>query len=171
MEQVTSGTENFGGYEFINHEVNRVEGKAYENLVADTTLDKDPTFHLAEGSPDSWIIAKVTGVDALKLKGITINGDLPELYGWLKLNIGTGVATPIESYADLVDGYYVTNAVVAGGGDSDDLFEELKVSANVTRGELDNIVISGVAVESVTGTWAQDGAAVVAQAKTAGFIA
>lgn len=170
VAQVTKGTTNFGGYEFIDEGKTRVDGWAYDKLVADTTLDKDPTFHLTADSPNSWIIAKVEGVDELEAKGITINQELPVDYGWLKLNTETGEVTAISSYADLVDGYYVTNAVVPGGGDSDDLFEELKVSANVTRGELDNIVISGVAVESVTGTWAQDGAAVVAQAKTAGFI-
>ncbi len=169
VEQVTSGTSNFGGYVAI--EGDRVQKNDYVDLVADTTLDKDPTFHLAAESPDSWIIAKVTGVDALAGKGITINGELPEGYGWLKLNTADGTATPIESYADLEDGYYVTNAVIAGGRDTDDLFEQLKVGADVTRGTLDNIVVSGVAVEAVTGTWAQDGAAVVAQAKTAGFIA
>lgn len=170
VEQVTSGTDNFGGYKAIVGEgASRVAGQPYDNLVADTTLDKDPTFHLAANSPDSWIIAKVTGVNALETKGITINGELPEGYGWLKLDTVTGKATAITSYADLEDGYYVTNAVIAGGSDTDDLFEQLKVGADVTRGELDDIVVSGVAVEAVTGTWAQDGAAVLAQ--IAAFIA
>lgn len=170
VEQVKTGVENFGGYK-ATEDGERIDKNNYQNLVADTTLDKDPTFHLAEGSPNSWIIAKVTGVDALATKGITINGELPEGYGWLKLDTATGTATPIASYAELKDGYYVTNAAIAGGRDTDDLFEQMKVGANVTRGELNNIVVSGVAVEAVTGTWAQDGAAVVAQAKTAGFIA
>lgn len=168
VEQVTSGTDNFGGYKATD--APRVQTNNYQNLVADTTLDKDPTFHLAAESPNSWIIAKVEGVDALKNKKITINGNLPEGYGWLKLDTATGAATQIASYADLVDGYYVTNAAIAGGSDTDDLFEQLKVAADVTRGELNNIVVSGVAVEAVTSDWAQDGAAVVAQAKTAGFI-
>lgn len=167
VEQVTSGTSNFGGYVAI--EGDRVQKNDYVDLVADTTLDKDPTFHLAAESPDSWIIAKVTGVDALARKGITINGELSD-YGWLKLDTVTGKATAITSYTELKDGYYVTNAAIVGGNDTDDLFEQLKVGANVTRGALDDIVVSGVAVEAVTGVWAQDGAAVVAQAKTAGFI-
>lgn len=169
VAQVTTGTDNFGGYDATGGE--RVKKNDYLNLVADTTLDKDPTFHLAADSPDSWIIAKVEGVDALKQKNITINGELPSDYGWLKLDTATYEATPIASYADLEDGYYVTKAVVGGNGHSDDLFEQLKVGPNVVRDDLADIVISGVAVESVTGTWAQDGAAVVAQAKTAGFIA
>lgn len=168
VAQVVTGTDNFGGYNATAGE--RVRANDYDNLVADTTLDKDPTFHLATGSPDSWIIAKVTGVDALKSKGIAINGELPVDYGWLKLDTTTYAATPISDYSDLVDGYYVTNTIVAAGQDTDDLFEELKVGANVTRGALDDIVVSGVAVESVTDAWANDGAAVVAQAKTAGFI-
>lgn len=110
-------------------------------------------------------------MDALKQKNITINGKLPADYDWLKLDTATGTATPIDSYADLVDGYYVTAATVAAGQSPDALFTELKVGSNVVRETLPNIVVSGVAVESVTGTWAQDGAAVVAQAKTAGFIA
>lgn len=169
VKQVTSGTSNFGGYVAI--EGNRVPKNDYVDLVADTTLDKDPTFHLAAESPDSWIIAKVTGVDALAGKGITINGNLPADYSWLKLDTAAGTATPIASYADLDDGYYVTKATVTAGNSTDALFEQMKVGANVTRGELNNIVVSGVAVEAVTSDWAQDGAAVVAQAKTAGFIA
>ena len=170
VAQVTSGTDNFGGYEAID--APRVEENAYENLVADTTLDKDPTFHLAAESPDSWIIAKVTGVDALADNGITINGNLPADYGWYKLDTTAGTATPITSYAELEDGYYVTKATVTAGNSTDALFEELKVGTGVNRdAALDSIVVSGVAVEAVTGTWAQDGAAVVAQAKTAGFIA
>lgn len=172
VAQVTTGTTNFGGYEAIVGEgAGRVAGQSYNNLVANTTLDKDPTFHLAAQSPNSWIIAKVEGVDELKAKNITINGNLPENYGWYKLNTETGEATKINSYAELVDGYYVTTTTIVAGASTDDLFEELQVGANVTRGELDNIVVSGVAVEAVTGSWAQDGAAVVAQAKTAGFIA
>ncbi len=171
VKQVTSGTENFGGYVVDEDAVPaRVVTNDYDNLVADTTLAKDPTFHLAADSPDSWVIAKVTGVDALKEKDITINGELPGDYGWLKLNIEDGTTTSITKYADLTDGYYVTKNIVTAGNDTDDLFEELKVGANVTRGELDDIVVSGVAVESVTDVWANDGAAVVAQAKTAGFI-
>lgn len=171
VEQVTSGTTNYGGYVVDTDAVPaRVQSNAYENLVADTTLDKDPTFHLAAESPDSWIIAKVEGVDELATKGITINGQLPSDYGWLKLNIADGTTAAITGYDQLKDGYYVTKAVVAGGTDSDDLFEQLKVGTNVTRGQLDSIVVSGVAVESVTDDWTKDGAAVVAQAETAGFI-
>ena len=169
VDQVTSGIDNFGGYNA--NASSRVVSNAYEDLVANTTLDKDPTFHLAAESPDSWIIAKVEGVDALAAKGITINGNLPSDYGWYKLNTADGTATPITTYADLKDGYYVTKAIVTAGNPTDALFEELKVGDNVTRGTLENIVVSGVAVEAVTGSWAQDGAAVVAQAKTAGFIA
>lgn len=168
VAQVTSGTNNFGGYEAI--EAPRVEQNDYLNLVADTTLDKDPTFHLAAESPNSWIIAKVEGVDELKAKGITINGDLPTDYGWYKLNTADGTTTSITTYAELEDGYYVTKATVTAGNSTDALFEELKVGTNVNRdAALDNIVVSGVAVEAVTGVWAQDGAAVVAQA--ADFIA
>lgn len=171
VAQVTTGTKNFGGYEAIVGEgAGRVPGQAYNKLVANTILDKDPTFHLAAESPNSWIIAKVEGVDELKAKDITINGQLPGNYGWYKLNTETGEATAINSYAELVDGYYVTTTTIVADASTDDLFEELQVGANVTRGELDNIVVSGVAVEAVTGVWAQDGAAVVAQAKTAGFI-
>ena len=171
VKRVTSGTENFGGYVVDEDAVPaRVVTNDYDNLVADTTLAKDPTFHLAADSPDSWVIAKVTGVDALKAKDITINGELPGDYGWLKLNIEDGTTTSITKYADLTDGYYVTKNIVTAGNDTDDLFEELKVGTNVSRGELENIVVSGVAVESVTDVWANDGAAVVAQARTAGFI-
>ena len=172
VAQVTTGTLNFGGYEAVDKDNDRVAGQAYANLVADTTLDKDPTFHLAAESPNSWIIAKVEGVNELKAKDITINGELPGDYGWYKMNTETGEATEIKSYAELVNCYYVTKTTIAAGASTDDLFEELKVGTDVNRdAALDSIVVSGVAVEAVTDDWAKDGAAVVAQAKTAGFIA
>lgn len=174
--QVKEGVSNFGGYEATNHDVRTKDTQKYENLVANTDLDKDPTFHLAATSPDSWIIAKVTGINDpvgtndLKDKNITIKGTLPQDYGWLKLDTTTNAATPISSYDDLTDGYYVTKTTIKAGASTDDLFEQLHVGADVVRGTLPNVVINGVAVEAVTGEWDKDGAAVVAQAKTADFI-
>lgn len=169
VDQVTSGTDNFGGYEATDEP--RVPKNDYNNLVAGTTLDKDPTFHLAVGSPDSWIIAKVVGVDLAVADGLDLSGTLPEGYDWAKLNTVDGTVTTVDSYTDLTDGYYVTTAVVAGGTSTDALFEELTVGDDIDRvNYINDIVISGVAVEAVTDKWAQDGAAVVAQAKDAGFI-
>lgn len=42
VAQVTTGTDNFGGYDATGGE--RVKKNDYLNLVADTTLDKDPHF-------------------------------------------------------------------------------------------------------------------------------
>lgn len=178
VEQVKTGITNFGGYEAVASGEREKVTQQYDKLVANTDLDKDPTFHLAVGSPNSWIIAKVTGINDqqsgngldLKDKDITIKGALPENYGWLKLDTTTGETTEITSYDDLVDGYYVTTTTIKAGDSTDDLFEQLHVGENVVRGTLPNVVISGVAVESVTGEWAKDGAAVVAQAKTSNFI-
>ena len=171
VAQVTTGTTNFGGYEaIVGAGADRVAGQAYNNLVADTDLDKDPTFHLAANSPDSWIIAKVDGVGELKAKNITIKGDLPDDYGWFKLNMETGNITELATYEDLADGYYVTKAVVTAGTSTDDLFEELHVGANVVRGPLDNIDVKGVAVESVTDIWESDKDAVLALVNASDFV-
>ena len=170
VEQVKTGTSNFGGYVAVASGEREEVTQKYDKLVANTDLDKDPTIHLAAGSPDSWIIAKVTGINDLKDKNITIKGTLSSDYGWLKLNTETGEVTKINSYEELVDGYYVTTTTIKASASTDDLFEQLHVGENVVRGTLPSVVISGVAVESVTGDWAQDGAAVVAQANTAEFI-
>lgn len=178
VDQVTSGTDNFGGYEAKDDgtrtDTTANATQAYKDLVAETYLDKDPTFHLAAESPDSWIIAHVTGVDALKDDGISIvDGDadednnVPEGYGWLKLDIETGMATEVVSYDNLTDGYYVTKNIIAASGSTNELFEKLYVGDNVDRDNtLASIVVKGVAVESVSGNWANDKAAVIAQAKT-----
>lgn len=178
VTRVTSGTDNFGGYNETDG--TRVSENKYLNLVADTTLDKDPTFHLKAESPDSWIIAKVEGVDDLKDAGVSITaGAVPEGYCWKKLDLGNpSNPTAITDYSQLEDGYYVTNTVIAGGVDTSALFEELTVGA---PDELDReaigsaeengrkIKVEGVAVEALNKTWAGDYEAVLAQ--VADFIA
>ncbi len=175
---------NYGGY-VANPAADptRVQdGNKYEDLVAKTTLEKDPTFHLVANSPDSWIVAKVTGIEALKRQGVVIMGTTPaeegvasvslaEGYAWVKLNPDDGTTTPVADYANLTDGYYVFNEKVVGGASTDALFTNMYVKSTVNRPagaepmELTSIEVTGVAVEALNDTWAEDSAAVIAQIK------
>lgn len=160
VEQVTTaGADNYGGYQEIV--APRVTENYYENLVPETTLDKDPTFHLAAESPTSWIVAYVTGINALDGKVDVTT--LPDTYDWVKLNMGDATTNVITSAADLEDGYYLFNTTVAAGNSTDALFAQMTVQEDALGETLSSIVVKGVAVASVTGDWAKDGAAVVAQ--------
>lgn len=163
VDQVTSGTSNYGGYYAPDPDV-RTHGNDYDNLVPDTTLDKDPTFHLAAGSPTSWIVAKVSGITALDTKVDVTT--IAEDYGWLKLNWTDATTTPINAAADLTDGYYVFEAPVAAGASTDALFEQMTVQKAALGNTLADIEIKGVAVASVTGDWSKDGKAVVSEIGT-----
>lgn len=178
-----TGLDNYGGYVANPDAIpTRVQGNEYEGLVAKTTLEKDPTFHLVANSPDSWIVAKVTGIDDLKKQGVVIMGTTPaeegvasvplvDDYAWVKLNPGDGTTTPVTDYANLTDGYYVFNEKVAGGASTDALFTQMYVKSTVSRPvgaepmELTSIEVTGVAVEALNDTWAEDSAAVIAQIK------
>lgn len=179
VEQVKSGTVNFGGYEAKTPSERTRTKNEYNNLVAETTLDKDPTFHLAAGSPDSWIVAHITGLDELQAQGVELMGsadeiELPANYKWQKLNTVDNTLEEVDDYTDLTNGYYVVSEPVEGGAEIAALFTKLEVTENVRRpgdgkkpvlanGKLSEIVITGVAVESLNGTWEEDKAAVIAQ--------
>lgn len=151
---------NFGGW-VADTGADRVAENNYNDLIPGTILDKDPTFHLAAGSPESWIVAYVTGIDALDNKVDVTT--LPENYGWYKLDEDTTQPTEITQASDLTDGYYVVKAPIAAGGNTTALFTKMTVQDAAVGQSLGSIVVKGVAVDSVTGDWDTDGAAVLAQ--------
>lgn len=167
VTQVTTGTENFGGYEAATPASRTKEGNEYINLVPDTTLAKDPTFHLAADSPDSWIVAKVDGINALKDK-IDVTSIANDGYGWLKLNEYTAETTEITAANQLTDGYYVFATPIKADGSTGALFNEMTVQEAAAGADLTgvDIEIKGVAVASVTGNWVNDGEAVVSEIGT-----
>lgn len=181
VERDTSST-NYGGYTVDGDQAGRnVSGNNYTDLVAETTLAKDPTFHLAAGSPDSWIIAKVSGVDEESAAGIKIVNSvtsgvadytLPDDYGWAHFNVETGEVTPVTDYQNLTNGYYIainsdgTPKVFVKDVDNiqstDDLFEMMYVTATVDRDAVgERIVVKGVAIETLADSWNNEEATAV----------
>lgn len=159
MDKTTS---NYGGWVAKEDGSRDYDGQSY-SLVANTTVDKDPTFTLKANSPDSWIVAYVDGIDELNSKVDVTT--IPGSYNWAYLGTNLDATIDIDQpTADtLADGYYVFKNPVAGGNSTQALFDQLTVQNEALGENLAGITVKGVAVESVTGDWAQDGAAVVAQ--------
>ena len=155
VTQELSGA-NLGGYKGNNVAVaQRVTTNTYANLVANTTLDKDPTFRIVNDndgpvSPKSWFVAKVKGVTAnagkLSVSGVEVGN------GWYEVSLKDGVYTytPVTAGAQIKDDtYYIYDTAISAGEETDPLFTQLHVDA-VTAGEKPaDIVVSGTAVEAV----------------------
>lgn len=179
VKRDTSVGKNFGGWiKDETQEGRNPDGFEYD-LVAGTTVWKDPTFHLAANSPDSWIVAYVDGIEDLKDK-VNVS-QIPDNYNWgyLGTDLDDSVIEENVNSADtLKDGYYVFKTTVSGGESTQALFDQLTVlNAALNEQSLPSIVVKGVAVESVTGYWVDDpntdevvetaeGDAIVAAAKT-----
>ena len=152
VTQEVSGT-NLGGYKGNNVAVaQRVETNTYANLVANTTLDKDPTFRIVEGatSPKSWFVAKVEGVtdNAGKLSVSAVEAG----NGWYEVSLEDGVYTytPVTAGTQIKDDtYYIYDTAISAGEETDPLFTQLHVDAVTAGVDPANIVISGTAVEAV----------------------
>lgn len=153
--QEVSGT-NLGGYKGNNVEVaKRVKTNRYENLVANTTLDKDPTFRIVDDedgtvSPKSWFVAKVEGVtdNAGKLSVSAVEAG----NGWYEVSLKDGVYTytPVTAGTQIKDDtYYIYDTAISAGEETDPLFTQLHVDAVTAGVDPANIVISGTAVEAV----------------------
>lgn len=147
--QVTE-KENLGGYKATDGA--RTEGNTYANLVADTTLDKDPTFRIVEGatSPKSWFVAKVEGVtgnaDKLSVSAVEAGN------GWYEVSLKDGVYTytPVTAGSQIKDDtYYIYDTAISAGDETDPLFTQLHVDAVAAGVNPGNIVVSGTAVEAV----------------------
>lgn len=150
--QEVSGA-NLGGYKGNNVAVaQRVKTNTYANLVANTTLDKDPTFRIVEGaqSPKSWFVAKVEGVTdnagMLSVSGVEADN------GWYEVSFSEGkyTYTPVTAGTQIKDDtYYIYDTAISAGGETDPLFTQLHVDAVTAGVDPDDIVVSGTAVEAV----------------------
>lgn len=151
--QTNSYTEAATGQENGNH---------YTDVIPGSKLDKDPQFTLAQGSPNSWIIAYVDGIQEVSAKGIKINEVTSG--SWYKITVtgseGTVSSASVDSTAakQITDGYYLyndsssTNAVVDTTNDAvttDPLFTQLTAGGalQAATGTGLNITIKGVAVQ------------------------
>ena len=167
---------NFGGYDFVTPNEWDADGQiTYANLVGNTTLAKDPTLVLDAGtSPDSWMVAKITGLDenasgkraVLTVTGIDTNA---ENGVWFKYE--DGVYTEVTSTTQVTNGTYIFNKVVSAGGQTDPLFTQLTVGETVTPANPENvdIVVKGVAIEAVAGATFENSRDAVMAALPSGF--
>lgn len=164
IQNLTSGT-NYGGYVSKGEDNWKMTGGAYDDIdyreiVEGTTLDKDPQFHLVAGSPNSWIVAEITGVNELDskldVKAVETAGITGDWWFYDEDAEGGAEWVKVTEAAQIEDGYYMFDQQVAADGTTDPLFTQL-VATNVvdTTGKaisLNDIEIKGVAVQAVTGS-------------------
>ena len=128
------------------------EGNTYAAMSIGDTIYKDPTFHLDEG-PESYIFAKVEGVDAMEAESIGFEfTDWSE--NWVKID---GFGTGRDGY------YYYKDAetgkdTVTAGTEIAPLFTKVSLPAALQAlpdaSHLTNITIKGVAIQAANlATW------------------
>lgn len=171
VTQVTAGTDNYGGFTNKGEQYWKTDksgaytGIAYTNIVANTTIDKDPQFGLTTGAPDSWIVAYLDlGANFNQMFEINAIADSynADVTGqWYRYEPeAEDKYVLVDGKDDIVTGkYYIFDTVVKANGATDPLFTQLKVKT-VTDAEgvvltPSNIVVKGVAVQaSVDSTFA-----------------
>ena len=158
-------TGNVGGY--IETMGDRVMENTYADLVAGTTLAKDPQFTIADDCAVkfSWVVAKITGfnekTDASQLAFSGI--DSTEDYSWWHVTKDgeeykfTEVTS--ENYTtELVNnGVYIYEKALEPGEKTTDLFQQLSVTSVVAGKDISQMVINGWAVEGVYTTQTVEG--------------
>ena len=136
-------------------EKNRTEeGVDYTDLLPADVIAKDPTFHLTAGSTESYVCAKVTGLDALVASNFIVKADnnfddkISELNEkWVKVDD-----------LDTLDGLYRYNVTVGGekSYEMEPMFQYIKFDADVDTARfeeikaagLDDVTVYGVAVQA-----------------------
>lgn len=136
-------------------ETDRTEtGVDYTEMYPGTVVAKDPTFHLTEGSTDSYVFARVTGADAMIAAGYVISDiDLGDFdveppssvneMAWEK------VADDDDANDAGFDGIYRYRTTVKGGEDLISLFNSVKLSKDVDNDEFDAILPSSMDIQGV----------------------
>lgn len=131
-------------------------GNNYVDLVPNTDLAKDPTFEIAADSEveESWIVAKVSGLNALKDKGVSVSA-VAVGNKWLVLDSLDATTVPtdnatVNTYTTDADGtvYLIYSQKVAKGATTDPLFTTMHVGDTVTADNM-NLDIKGVAVQAL----------------------
>lgn len=162
VRQVTTGT-GIGNY--VEDTGDRLEGNAYNNLVENAFLAKDPQFHIADDCEvaTSWVVAKVSGFNSEKgkttLKFTDVEDETeatPEnklVKGiWYKVSKegATYSYTPV-TLENMGNGIYIYDQGLSAGQSTDDLFQQLQVDTFVAGQNPTTITVSGYAVEGVAG--------------------
>ena len=120
-------------------------GNTYAAMSIGDTIYKDPTFHLNEG-PESYIFAKVEGVDAMEADGVGFDFTGWSA-NWVKVDDSKGH-----------DGYYRYTSTVTAGTAMDALFTQVSLPSNLqalpNMTGLDSVTIKGVAIQAANlDTW------------------
>ena len=158
-------------------ETGNTDDTKYDPLAPGSKIAKDPTLYLKNGSPDSYVFAKVTGVDAL----VATNGIIVSTKAALDVNdndtseLNTTYWTKVEDLGTAgdagLDGYYVYTgnyeySVVTRDGykSLEPLFQSVVVKSNlknmdvITAANDADIVVKGIAMQkdnldSYTAAW------------------
>lgn len=131
-------------------------GNEYGELLPGSVVAKDPTFHMTGGSVESYVIAKVTGVDAAEDAGYIFknaNGEVGFNSEWVKVANTDGTEV---SLGNTKDGYYIyssfeTNAPVIVDATAVEKGDDLDLTAMFNTVELDGTLtdISSIEVQTV----------------------
>lgn len=139
-------------------------GNEYEDMMPGSIVEKDPTFHLTEGSTDSYVFAQVTGVDAMIEAGYFFTVEEPEKLvdpqnafnsKWVKVSDGDGLDLGFNGTG--FDGLYIyvdgVDGLVSGGEAMEPMFNWVKLGSDLDNEKFGNITpstvdIRGVAVQS-----------------------
>lgn len=145
-------------------------GNNYGELLPGSIVKKDPTFHMTGGSVESYVIAKVTGVDDAMKAGYIFKNAANEVGfngQWVKVaNLDGSTLDPSFTGAD---GYYIYSSVETGEpvivdatkvekGDNLDLtamFNTVELNSTITdisEMEEETVKIQGVAVQATNNT-------------------
>ena len=132
----------------------------YKDIIPDSKLDKNPWFEIKvdveDPAPNSWIVAKVTGVNDLKTKGVTL-GDVGENWAVVSGNAQDGYTFEDVTVDTLVDGAILVykDQLTQRNSRTNSLFTCLNVSPDFNEAAFGkatkNLVIKGVAVQAVEG--------------------
>ena len=139
-------------------------GNEYEDMMPGSIVEKDPTFHLTEGSTDSYVFAQVTGVDAMIEAGYFFTVEEPEKLvdpqnafngKWVKVSDGDGLDLGFNGTG--FDGLYIyvdgVDGLVSGGEAMEPMFNWVKLGSDLDNEKFGNITpstvdIRGAAVQS-----------------------
>ena len=148
-------------------ETGNTDDTKYDPLAPGSKIAKDPTLYLKNGSPDSYVFAKVTGVDALVATDEIIvstkealnvtDTDASELNTqyWTKVeDLGTAEDAGLDGYYVYTGNYEYSVVTRDGYMSLEPLFQSVVVKSNLTNMAAINaannadIVVKGAAIQS-----------------------
>lgn len=143
------------------------KNQTYPDLLPGSEFAKDPTFHLATGSTDSYIIAKVTNAQEAKAVGYIFK-DAAKTTGfdanWKKVANANGDILSEEVDDDgSLNGYYLfvddvqAGKIVKGGENTEAIFTYVQLDSNIANEALadannQKTTVIGVAVQATNNT-------------------